>query len=181
GCLERAGRLARSGRLARRKGSCPLPEGNRPGLTPAASIHRTKKTRSVTSPEKVGTLCGATKTDVSSSDSIRLSPSSCCTPPNRCSQEDNSMRADRRWTIMLVPNGCDAARTIIISSRAIRRAVRLAGGAVVLVAVLLGAAFTRSSLTSAPPKAPSRAFQARLDGLLDTIETIARRDAQIRL
>jgi len=91
------------------------------------------------------------------------------------------MRADRRWTIMLVPNGCDAARTITISSRAIRRAVRLAGGAVVLVAVLLGAAFARSSLSSAPPTAPSRVLQARLDGLLDTIETIARRDEQIRL
>jgi murein DD-endopeptidase MepM/ murein hydrolase activator NlpD len=91
------------------------------------------------------------------------------------------MRADRRWTIMLVPNGCDAARTITISSRAIRRAVRLAGGAVVLVAVLLGAAFARSSLSSAPPTAPSRVLQSRLDGLLDTIETIARRDEQIRL
>ena len=91
------------------------------------------------------------------------------------------MRADRRWTIMLVPNGCDAARTITISSRAIRRAVRLAGGAVVLVAVLLGAAFAHSSLSSAPPTAPSRVLQARLDCLLDTIETIARRDEQIRL
>lgn len=91
------------------------------------------------------------------------------------------MRADRRWTIMLVPNGCDAARTITVSSRAIKRAVRLAGGAVVLVAVLVGAAFTRSSLTTSQPKAPSPAFQARLNGLLDTIETIAHRDEQIRL
>ncbi|HEV2178852.1 MAG TPA: hypothetical protein VGR59_00935, partial [Gemmatimonadaceae bacterium] len=72
------------------------------------------------------------------------------------------MRADRRWTIVLVPNGCDAARTITISSRAIRRAVRVAGGAVFLVAVLVGAAFARSSLSSGQPKAPSRAFQARL-------------------
>ena len=91
------------------------------------------------------------------------------------------MRADRRWTIVLVPNGCDAARTITISSRAIKRAARLAGGAVFLVAVLVGAAFTRSSLSSGEPKAPSRVLQARLDGLLDTIETIARRDEQIRL
>jgi murein DD-endopeptidase MepM/ murein hydrolase activator NlpD len=91
------------------------------------------------------------------------------------------MRADRRWTIMLVPNGCDAARTITVSSRAIKRAARLAGGAVFLVAVLVGAAFTRSGLSSGQPKAPSRALQARLDGLLDTIETIARRDEQIRL
>jgi len=91
------------------------------------------------------------------------------------------MRADRRWTIMLVPNGCDAARTITVSSRAIKRAARLAGGAVFLVAVLVGAAFTRSSLSSGEPKAPSRVLQARLDGLLDTIETIARRDEQIRL
>lgn len=91
------------------------------------------------------------------------------------------MRADRRWTIMLVPNGCDAARTITVSSRAIRRAVRLAGGSALLVAALVGAAFTRSSLSTSQPKAPSRAFQARLDGLLDTIETIARRDEQIRL
>jgi murein DD-endopeptidase MepM/ murein hydrolase activator NlpD len=91
------------------------------------------------------------------------------------------MRADRRWTIMLVPNGCDAARTITVSSRAIKRAARLAGGAVLLVAVLVGAAFTRSGLSSGQPKAPSRALQARLDGLLDTIETIARRDEQIRL
>ena len=91
------------------------------------------------------------------------------------------MRADRRWTIVLVPNGCDAARTITISSKAIRRAARLAGGALFLVAVLVGAALTRSSLSTGQPKAPSRAFQARLDGLLDTIETIARRDEQIRL
>ena len=91
------------------------------------------------------------------------------------------MRADRRWTIMLVPNGCDAARTITISSRAIRRAARLAGGSALLVAALVGAAFTRSSLSSSEPKAPSHAFQARLDGLLDTIATIAHRDQQIRL
>ena len=91
------------------------------------------------------------------------------------------MRADRRWTIMLVPNGCDAARTITVSSRAIKRAARLAGGSALLVAALVGAAFTRSSLSTSQPKAPSRAFQARLDGLLDTIETIARRDEQIRL
>ena len=91
------------------------------------------------------------------------------------------MRADRRWTIVLVPNGCDAARTITISSRAIRRAARLAGGVLFLVAALVGSAFTRSSLSSGQPKAPSRAFQARLDGLLDTIETIAHRDEQIRL
>lgn len=95
--------------------------------------------------------------------------------------EEDSMRADRRWTIMLVPNGCDAARSVTISSRAIRRAARLAGGAVVLVAVLVGAAFTRSSISTDQPKAPSHALQARLDGLLDTIETIARRDEQIRL
>lgn len=91
------------------------------------------------------------------------------------------MRADRRWTIMLVPNGCEAARTITISSRAIKRAARLTGGAAFLVAVLVGAAFTRSSISAGQPKAPSHAFQVRLDGLLDTIETIAHRDEQIRL
>ena len=91
------------------------------------------------------------------------------------------MRADRRWTIMLVPNGCDAARSITISSAAIRRSLRIGGAALVAVLVLTGAVLTRSALAPHPAQAPSPAFQARLNGLLDTIETIAHRDEQIRL
>ncbi|HKV99328.1 MAG TPA: M23 family metallopeptidase [Vicinamibacterales bacterium] len=91
------------------------------------------------------------------------------------------MGADRRWTIMLVPNGCDAARTLTISGAALRRTARAAGAGAILVAVSVGVGLTRSKLSDHAPVAPSPAFQARLDGLLDTIETIARRDEQIRL
>lgn len=91
------------------------------------------------------------------------------------------MGADRRWTIMLVPNGCDAARTLTVSSAALRRSARTAAALAFLVVVSAGFAITRSKLRDVPPAAPSRAFQARLDGLLDTIETIAHRDEQIRL
>lgn len=88
---------------------------------------------------------------------------------------------DRRWTIMLVPNGCDAARTVTISGAALRRTARAVGAAAVLVTLVVGVAVTRSKLGVHAAVAPSPAFQARLDGLLDTIETIARRDEQIRL
>ncbi len=91
------------------------------------------------------------------------------------------MGADRRWTIMLVPNGCDAARTVTISAAVLRRTARAAGAALIVAALSVGIGLTRSKLVEHAPAAPSPAFQARLDGLLDTIETIARRDEQIRL
>ncbi|HEY7893542.1 MAG TPA: M23 family metallopeptidase [Gemmatimonadaceae bacterium] len=91
------------------------------------------------------------------------------------------MGADRRWTIMLVPNGCDAARSVTISAGALRRTAQAAGAMAILVALSVGVGLTRSKLSVHAPLAPSPAFQARLDGLLDTIETIARRDEQIRL
>lgn len=91
------------------------------------------------------------------------------------------MGVDRRWTIMLVPNGCDAARTITVSSATLRRAARTAGVLAFLVVVSAGFAIARSTLAGSPPAAPSHVLQARLDGLLDTIETIAHRDEQIRL
>lgn len=91
------------------------------------------------------------------------------------------MGVDRRWTIVLVPNGCDAARSVTISAGTLRRSARAAGAVAILLALSVGVGLTRSKLSVHTPVAPSPAFQARLDGLLDTIETIARRDEQIRL
>lgn len=95
------------------------------------------------------------------------------------------MPAERRWTIMLVPNGCDAARTVTISAGALRRAARASGATGLLAALLIGTVVVRSRLApqsaAAVARQTSPAVQARLAGLLDTIETIARRDEQIRL
>jgi murein DD-endopeptidase MepM/ murein hydrolase activator NlpD len=91
------------------------------------------------------------------------------------------MRADRRWTIMLVPNGCEAARTVTVSAAVLRRSARMAGAVAIVAAVTAGVGLLRSRPAEHTPVAPSPAFQARLDGLLDTIETIAHRDEQIRL
>lgn len=91
------------------------------------------------------------------------------------------MGADRRWTIMLVPNGCDAARTITIRAAAVRRVARVASATTIVAALSVGVVLMRTNPPDRTPAAPSPAFQARLDGLLDTIETIARRDEQIRL
>jgi murein DD-endopeptidase MepM/ murein hydrolase activator NlpD len=91
------------------------------------------------------------------------------------------MRADRRWTIMLVPNGCEAARAVTVSAAALRRSARVAGVVAIAAVVAAGVGLLRSTPAEHTPVAPSPAFQARLDGLLDTIETIAHRDEQIRL
>ncbi len=91
----------------------------------------------------------------------------------------------RRWTLMLVPDGCGNARTLSFTERAARRIIVTAAG--VGFAALLGSGVLvgRLSVGSAHgmPLANGNpaALQARLDSLADTISALARRDEQIRL
>ncbi|HEY7878929.1 MAG TPA: M23 family metallopeptidase, partial [Gemmatimonadaceae bacterium] len=86
---------------------------------------------------------------------------------------------------MLVPNGCESARTITVSATTLRRITRAAGATAVLGALAIALSLAHVSIfprsAAAVDRHLSPAVQARLDGLLDTIQTIARRDEQIRL
>jgi len=95
------------------------------------------------------------------------------------------MPAQRRWTLMLVPEGCDSPRTFTISNRALRRLASV-GSVLGLVALFgLGLGFTRiATVARAATRgqiALSPAMRARLDLLTDTIQAIQKRDEQIRL
>ncbi|MBX6331132.1 MAG: M23 family metallopeptidase [Gemmatimonadaceae bacterium] len=96
------------------------------------------------------------------------------------------MPQHRRWTLMLVPDGCDSPRSVSISERTLRRlgAVGSVVGLIALVGTGLGMtsmATGRLWLRSDPARERALALQARLDSLADTIQAIERRDEQIRL
>ncbi len=95
------------------------------------------------------------------------------------------MPPQRRWTLMLVPDGCGNARTLSFSERAARRIVAAASGVGLVVLVGSGVLVGRLSAASTHGvplvgENPA-ALQARLDSLADTISALARRDGQIRL
>jgi len=93
------------------------------------------------------------------------------------------MPARRRWTLMLVPDGCEAHRTFSVTDRAIRRiaAVGSTLGLVVIVVGSVGLSRLETARSTGTHREQVLALQSRLDSLTDTITAIQRRDEQIRL
>jgi murein DD-endopeptidase MepM/ murein hydrolase activator NlpD len=92
----------------------------------------------------------------------------------------------RRWTLLVVPHGCDSPRGFSLSERTVRRLV--AGASAVGLVALIGIGVAISLLTTRAAgrgderlRAQLVALQARLDSLDDTLQAIGRRDEQIRL
>ena len=95
--------------------------------------------------------------------------------------------AGRSWTLVVVPHGSDASRTIDVSERTLRRLAWAAGsGLLVCVIALTTAAlrFSGSPLVTAlmtPADRQLADMRTRMAELRDTIGVIDKRDAQIRL
>jgi murein DD-endopeptidase MepM/ murein hydrolase activator NlpD len=99
--------------------------------------------------------------------------------------------ANRRWTILIVPEGCDAPRSVRVSERGVRRAV--AGAATALLLVVLGGglavgrAFASvsdvriASMAAWGQTREAAALRQSLDALRDTLAALGRRDRQLRL
>lgn len=84
---------------------------------------------------------------------------------------------------MLVPDGCEAARTFSVSNRTLRRLAAAGStcGLVVLVLGSVGLSRIETARRTGAERAQLLALQSRLDSLTDTITAIQRRDEQIRL
>lgn len=94
------------------------------------------------------------------------------------------MSIDRRWTLLLVPDGCDAARSLSVSDRTLRRLKYLVMtvGLMGLVTVGVGIARFRVSVIPAGSSGdPTALLQGKLRALTDTLAIIEHRNQQIRL
>ncbi|HET7551817.1 MAG TPA: M23 family metallopeptidase [Gemmatimonadaceae bacterium] len=95
------------------------------------------------------------------------------------------MPPQRRWTLMLVPDGCGNARTLSFTERAARRAIAVISGIGVVTLLGSGVLVGRLSVGVAHGGTVvgenASVLDARLDSLADTISALARRDEQIRL
>jgi murein DD-endopeptidase MepM/ murein hydrolase activator NlpD len=95
--------------------------------------------------------------------------------------------AGRSWTLVVVPHGSDASRTIDVSERTLRRLAWAAGAGLLLCVIALTTAalrFSGSPLVSAlmtPADRQLADMRTRMAELRDTIGVIDKRDAQIRL
>jgi murein DD-endopeptidase MepM/ murein hydrolase activator NlpD len=99
-------------------------------------------------------------------------------------------RADRRWTLMLVPHGSGASRALEISQAVVRTLLGL-GGVIGTVVVVLGVAAIVRGVTIARNHALEgensvlgeeiQRLRSRLAKLGDTITAISERERQIRL
>lgn len=95
--------------------------------------------------------------------------------------------AGRKWTVVIVPHGSDAPRTLEISERTLRRVawVAIAGFVLCLSAVSVAAVrMSGSPLFAAfisPADRQLAELRTRMVELRDTIAVIDRRDEQIRL
>jgi murein DD-endopeptidase MepM/ murein hydrolase activator NlpD len=95
--------------------------------------------------------------------------------------------AGRSWTLVVVPHGSDASRTIDVSERTLRRLAWAAGAGLLLCVIALTTAalrFSGSPLVSAlmtPADRQLADMRTRMAELRDTIVVIDKRDAQIRL
>jgi murein DD-endopeptidase MepM/ murein hydrolase activator NlpD len=95
--------------------------------------------------------------------------------------------AGRSWTLVVVPHGSDASRTIDVSERTLRRLAWAAGAGLLLCVIVLTTAalrFSGSPLVSAlmtPADRQLADMRTRMAELRDTIGVIDKRDAQIRL
>jgi murein DD-endopeptidase MepM/ murein hydrolase activator NlpD len=95
--------------------------------------------------------------------------------------------AGRSWTLVVVPHGSDASRTIDVSERTLRRLAWVAGAGLLLCVIALTTAalrFSGSPLVTAlmtPADRQLADMRTRMAELRDTIVVIDKRDAQIRL
>jgi murein DD-endopeptidase MepM/ murein hydrolase activator NlpD len=95
--------------------------------------------------------------------------------------------AGRSWTLVVVPHGSDASRTIDVSERTLRRLAWAAGAVLLLCVIALATAalrFSGSPLVTAlmtPADRQLADMRTRMAELRDTIVVIDKRDAQIRL
>lgn len=95
------------------------------------------------------------------------------------------MRHQRRWTLMVVPDGCDSPRSFSINEKTVRRAA--AALSTLGLVALLGAGVTISEFAArrrpdaAAVRVADPALLSRLEALSDTIQAIEHRDEQIRL
>jgi murein DD-endopeptidase MepM/ murein hydrolase activator NlpD len=95
--------------------------------------------------------------------------------------------AGRCWTVVVVPHGSDASRTIDVSERTLRRVAWAAGAGLLLCVIALASAalrFSGSPLVTAlmtPADRQLADMRTRMAELRDTIVVIDKRDAQIRL
>ena len=95
--------------------------------------------------------------------------------------------AGRSWTLVVVPHGSDASRTIDVSERTLRRLAWAAGAGLLLCVIALTTAalrFSGSPLVSAlmtPADRQLADMRTRMAELRDTIGVIDKRDSQIRL
>ena len=95
--------------------------------------------------------------------------------------------AGRSWTLVVVPHGSDASRTIDVSERTLRRLAWAAGAGLLLCVIALTTAalrFSGSPLVTAlmtPADRQLADMRTRMAELRDTIVVIDKRDAQIRL
>ena len=99
--------------------------------------------------------------------------------------------ANRRWTILIVPEGCDAPRSVRVSERGMRRAA--AGTVTALLFVVLGGglvvgrAFASvsdvriASMAAWGQTREAAALRQSLDALRDTLAALGRRDRHLRL
>ena len=91
----------------------------------------------------------------------------------------------RRWTLLIVPEGCESPKTIAVTERMLR-ALKTAAGAVGLVilmavGVLISGFGGASGGTNEQLSKELEDLRSRLTVLQDTIATIGRRDEQLRL
>ncbi|HEX6535531.1 MAG TPA: M23 family metallopeptidase [Gemmatimonadaceae bacterium] len=94
------------------------------------------------------------------------------------------MSSHRRWTLMLVPDGCDSPRSFSVSEKGLKRAA--AALSTLGLVALLGVGVAISWITvgrhaGAPHHSVDPALLNRLEALSDTIAAIEHRDEQIRL
>ena len=103
------------------------------------------------------------------------------------------MTNGRTWTVMIVPNGCEASRTVTVSERGLRRA-GIAAVVVAFVSVVgagvLGAfaaggrphqALAAAARSDADRALELAALGRRVNALRDTLAELAKRDDRIRV
>jgi murein DD-endopeptidase MepM/ murein hydrolase activator NlpD len=100
--------------------------------------------------------------------------------------------SERRWTILVVPEGCDSPRTYQLSGRTLRWLKR---GATMVVVLVIGAGMVIGRALPAADALPlspagmgpggaghgEAALRASLDALRDTLAALGRRDRQLRI
>jgi murein DD-endopeptidase MepM/ murein hydrolase activator NlpD len=92
----------------------------------------------------------------------------------------------RRWTLLIVPHGCDSPRSISLSEKTVRHAIAAAStlGLIAVIGVGVGISQLAAHATRRDDgslRVQLTALQARVDTLDDTLRIIERRDDQIRL